>query len=312
MARGLKAGSPNTKIIACEPDNAQILASGIPQSRDENGNHNESHPNFRPHLMQGWSPDFIPKLTEKTISDNLIDGYVAIDGNHSIHCSKDLAQQEGLFVGITAGATFSAALKVAETAPAGSNILCMLPDTGERYLTTTLFEDVATEMTAEELAIAQTTQGFRFDVTATAAIEEVIPKAEITAVSELNEILKNKETPIIMFALEWCEFCWSVRKALAEYGIEFKSVDIDSVAYQKGNRGGKLRVALRNKTTWNTFPQLFIKGEFIGGCTDLFDGIKDGSIFESLDKHGIKRNKTVQTDPYTFLPSWLHPRNQTA
>jgi len=311
VAKGLKAGSPKTKIMVCEPDNAQILASGIPQIKDANGNHSESHPNFRPHLMQGWSPDFIPKLTEGTVSANLIDGYVAVDGNHSIQCSKDLAQKEGLFVGITAGATFSAALKIAETAPAGSNILCMLPDTGERYLTTALFEDVAVEMTAEEQAIAQTTANYRFDVTVAADSEGEMPAPEIESVNELDNLITDDAYPIVMVALEWCEFCWSIRKALAEYGITYKSADIDSVEYQENNRGGKLRVALRNKTTWNTFPQIFIKGEFIGGCTDLFDGIKDGSILDLLDKNGIKRNESVDTDPYQFLPSWLHPRQQS-
>ena len=166
VSKGLKTGSPNTKIIVCEPDNSQILASGIPQPIDPSGNYEESHPNFRPHLMQGWSPDFIPKLTQNTVANNLIDGYIAVDGNHAIQCSKDLAQKEGIFVGITAGATFSAALEVAKTASEGSNILCMLPDTGERYLTTVLFDNIATEMTDDEYDISKSTDGFRFDITA--------------------------------------------------------------------------------------------------------------------------------------------------
>lgn len=84
--------------------------------------------------MQGWSPDFIPQLAEQALNSAHIDGYIPIDGNFSLQCAKDLAQQEGIFVGISASATLVGALKLAETVPPGSNILCMLPDTGERYL----------------------------------------------------------------------------------------------------------------------------------------------------------------------------------
>lgn len=308
VAEGLRKLSPKTKIMVCEPDNSQVLGSGIPQARNKDGSHSQSHPNFRPHLMQGWSPDFLPQLAERASKDNLIDGLVPIDGKFSLQCSKNLAQQEGLFVGITAGATFAAALKIAETAPKGSNILCMLPDTGERYLSTPLFEDIAVEMTQEEIELSKSTSGYRFDVS-TASIEEEIPEAEESAILEMESIIADPKDPIVMFALEWCEFCWSVRKALAEYGVEFRSVDLDSVEYQNNNRGGKIRTALRNKTKWNTFPQLFVDGEFIGGCTDLFGGIKDRSFMKTLDSKNIEYNKNINTDPYGFIPKWLHSRS---
>jgi len=305
VSRGLKQHSPQTKVMICEPDNSQVLASGIAQARDSKGDHTGSHPNFRPHLMQGWSPDFVPKLAESALRENVIDDFVAIDGNFSLQCAKDLAQKEGIFVGISAGATLAGALKVAENAPKGSNILCMLPDTGERYLSTPLFEGVAVEMTEDEKSISQSTMGYRFDVAGDVTIvedEAVDPQAE----KEMDAMIAGSQ--VVMFALEWCEFCWSVRKVLAEYGIEYRSVDLDSVEYQDNNRGGKIRVALRNKTTWNTFPQLFINGEFIGGCTDLFDGIKDGSMLEKLASLDIKYKMDVSSDPYSFLPGWLHPR----
>jgi len=142
VSRVLKEKSPNTKIIVCEPDNVPILGSGIPQPRNDDGSPSESHPHFRPHMMQGWSPDFIPKLTEDAVSNKWIDEIVPISGADAMHLSQQLAQQEGIFVGTSSGATFSGALKVAETAPDGSTILCMLPDTGERYLSTPLFDGV--------------------------------------------------------------------------------------------------------------------------------------------------------------------------
>ena len=135
-SRVLKKKSPNTKIIVCEPDNAQLLGSGIPQERDADGSPSGSHPNFRPHLVQGWSPDFIPRLTEDAIAAGTVDQIVPVNGNMALQFTRDLAQKEGIFCGVSSGATFTAAMEVAKTAPTGSNILCMLPDTGERYLST--------------------------------------------------------------------------------------------------------------------------------------------------------------------------------
>ncbi len=308
VSRVLKEKSPGTKIMVCEPDNSQLLASGIPQARNADGSHASSHPNFRPHLMQGWTPDFIPRLAESAVDAAHIDGFIPIDGNDSMQCAKDLAQKEGIFVGISGGATLAGALSVARSAAPGSNILCMLPDTGERYLSTPLFEDVAVEMTEEEQAISCSTPGYRFDVTAAAAAQDEAIELDESAVREVAAFIADEENPVVMFALEWCEFCWSVRKMLAEYGIPYRSVDLDSVAYQADDRGGKIRAALRDTTTWNTFPQIFIKGEFIGGCTDLFDACKAGELQQRLKSHNINCNEAVTTDPYDFLPGWLHPR----
>jgi cysteine synthase A len=308
VARVLKEKSPATKIMVCEPDNSQVLASGIPQPRNSDGSQGESHPNFRPHLMQGWSPDFIPKLAEGAVDAAHIDGYVPVDGNDSLQCAKDLAQKEGIFVGITAGATLAGALSVAKSSPAGTNILCMLPDTGERYLTTPLFEDIAVEMTAQEMEISGSTPGCRFDVATAAAFADEAPELDESAVNEVVTYIHDDEQPVVMFALEWCEFCWSVRKMMAEYGIPYRSIDLDAVAYQADNRGGKLRAALRDTTTSNTFPQIFIKGEFVGGCTELFDACKDGSLQEKLSAGGIPFSREASIDPYSLLPGWLHPR----
>jgi cysteine synthase A len=107
--------------------------------------------------MQGWTPDFIPKLTGDAVDMKVIDRLLQIPGPEAIRCTKDLATREGLFVGITSGATFAGALKVAAEAEKGATILCMLPDTGERYLSTPLFADIPADMTEEELAISRST-----------------------------------------------------------------------------------------------------------------------------------------------------------
>ena len=154
----LKAQTPDTRVVICEPANATLLSSGVTQPKDENGNL-VSHPSFSPHVMQGWSPDFISKLCQEAIADKLADEVITIEDADALKYSKLLAQQEGIFVGISAGGTFAGAIKVAQNAPKGSNILCMLPDTGERYLSTPLFADIDIEMNEEELAISATTEG---------------------------------------------------------------------------------------------------------------------------------------------------------
>jgi cysteine synthase A len=310
VARVLKAQSPHTQVVVCEPDNSQILNSGIPQPRNDDGSQSASHPNFRPHLMQGWSPDFVPKLAEQVTENNNIDSFVPINGNDAIQFAKELAIKEGIFAGISSGATLAGALQVAENAPPGSNILCMLPDTGERYLSTPLFEDVAVEMTEQEQDISRSTANFRFDVSAApkAPDNQIDAPLDEEALKYVDTLLSDRNNPVVMFALEWCEFCWSVRKMLAKYEIPYISIDIDSVAYAEGDRGAKIREVIKNRTTWNTFPQIFISGEFIGGCTDLFDACKDGTLVPKLQDRNIPVNAAVKDDPYSFLPKWLHSR----
>ena len=122
VSRVLKEKSPKTKVIVCEPDNVPLLGSGIPQERCEDGSPKESHPKFTPHLMQGWSPDFIPKLTEDAVNDGLIDDIVPIAGDYALALAKSLARDEGIFVGISAGATLAGGMAVAEKAEAGANM----------------------------------------------------------------------------------------------------------------------------------------------------------------------------------------------
>ena len=157
VGRVLRRERPDTKIIVCEPADAALLASGVEQKRLPDGSPAEPHPSFKPHPMQGWTPDFIPKLTGDAADMKLIDRILPISGPDAIRWSKELAAKEGIFVGITSGGTFAGALKVAAEAAKGANILCMLPDTGERYLSTPLFADVPTDMTEDERAISRST-----------------------------------------------------------------------------------------------------------------------------------------------------------
>ena len=156
VARVLSKEMPQTKIVVCEPSDAPLLESGAPQSRNLDGTPCTTHPAWKPHPMQGWTPDFIPKITSD-VDMKAIHKVIAVTGSDAMRCSRDLATKEGIFVGISSGATLAGALQIAKEARPGANILCMLPDTGERYLSTPLFSDVPTDMTDEELEIFRST-----------------------------------------------------------------------------------------------------------------------------------------------------------
>jgi cysteine synthase A len=161
VARVLRKERPETKIIVCEPADAPMLTSHVAQQRRPDGSPAAPHPSFKPHPMQGWSPDFIPKITGEAVDKKAIDRILTIAGPDAMKCSRELAQKEGIFVGITSGATFAGALEVCKTAKAGDTVLAMLPDTGERYLSTPLFGDVPADMTDEEMKISLSTPGNR-------------------------------------------------------------------------------------------------------------------------------------------------------
>jgi cysteine synthase A len=154
VGRVLRKERPEVKIILAEPADAPMVTSKTAQERNKDGSPASRHPSWKPHPIQGWSPDFIPKLTGDAVDMKLVDQVFTIPAPQAMQSSRQLAQKEGIFVGVSAGATFSAALEVAKDAPKGTTILAMLPDTGERYLSTPLFADILPEMNEDEARIA--------------------------------------------------------------------------------------------------------------------------------------------------------------
>lgn len=304
VSRVLKAESPGTRIVACEPDNSPVLANAQLQPRDEQGKALGSHPLFRPHLMQGWAPDFVPPLIEPAIADDLIDQIVGVNGEVALETTKILAQKEGLLVGMTSGAALAAALELAEEAAPGSNILCMLADTGERYLSTPLFAHIQADMDDDESAISTSTPNYRFDNTASAPASAipVVPDAVIQ--DRVNTEIRANE--VVMYALEWCEFCWSVRKLFDKAGIHFRSVDLDSVPYQQGNLGGEIRKVLTADFGIATLPVVFVKGQLVGGCSETFDAFTSGKLASLLERP--LNDMEAGFEPHSLLPGWLHSR----
>jgi cysteine synthase A len=160
VGRVLAVERPDTKIVLSEPADAPMVSSGTAQPRNPDGSPSARHPAWKPHPIQGWSPDFIPKLTGDAVAAGFVHKVITVAAPDAMRASRELAQKEGIFVGTSAGATFTAALEIAKSAPRGSAILAMLPDTGERYLSTPLFGDIPAEMTDEERAIARSTPTF--------------------------------------------------------------------------------------------------------------------------------------------------------
>ena len=157
VARVLRSERPETKIILTEPANAAIVSSGYVNKRNKSNQPTESHPNFEPHPIQGWTPDFIPWVLQEAIDHAYYDEMIPIPGSEGIEWSRKLAAQEGIFTGISGGSTFAVAMRLAEKAPDGTVMLVMLPDTGERYLSTPLFEGIEDDMTEEERKMSLST-----------------------------------------------------------------------------------------------------------------------------------------------------------
>jgi cysteine synthase A len=257
--------------------------------------------------------------------------------------ARELASREGILVGISGGATLAGAFAVASRLPKGANVLCMLPDTGERYLSTPLFSDVAADMNDVEWDISRSTPSARFD-----AVPSPLPPAQETpptvpsplplsrersadrpgegpaeaaspatpatddAEVFVTDVVADKSQPVVMFALEWCEFCWSLRRLFDKLGVHYRSVDLDSVAYQPGRRGERIRAALTARTGVATIPQVFVGGHFIGGCTDVIDAWNAGTLQRKFDAAGAAFKRDAVSDARSFLPAWLQARQQVA
>jgi len=157
----MKMARPDLKIILSEPKAAPLITSGEKQERMEvlgqYGAPAKGHPAWTPHPIQGWTPNFIPKITEDGLNLKLEDEVILVDGKEAIDTAMQLARKEGIFCGISGGATVATALQVCKKAPQGSTVLAMIPDTAERYLSTPLFADIDSEMDASELEIAKST-----------------------------------------------------------------------------------------------------------------------------------------------------------
>jgi len=298
VSKVMKSRSPHTKIHCVEPDNAPMLYSQIeteyPTGEGELSSFKDPHPVWRPHLLQGWAPDWIPSLVDKARSR--IDEVCHVGGDVAMATSKTLAQKEGIFTGTSGGGILASALKHAETCSPGTSIIAMLPDTGERYLSTPLFDGIGADMTEEEKEIAASTPS-------SPPPPVPLPSSTDESVAFVKgNIAKNK---IVIWSLEYCEFCWTITNFFDTIGVPYTQINIDAFQYAKDNMGNKYRAALTDLTECATFPQCFIDGEFIGGAADACIKWRKKELQPVFDKAGIKYSHEYEGDPFEFLPKWM-------
>lgn len=306
VGRALKARSPATRVIVAEPDNAQMLASGMRPGQDTQGLP-APHPAFRPHPMQGWSPDFISPIAAEAADGGVIDAFQPVSGAAALATARDLAAREGILAGITGGATLAAAIQVASRAPEGAKILAMLPDTGERYLSTPLFEHLRDDMTAGERRIADSVPDAPSQA-ATPTSARSAPKDEARAF--VDAAVNDPAHPVVLFALAWCEFCWSVRKLFDAAGIAFRSIDLDDPGFPGGGAfAAEVRAALAERAGAPTIPQIFVGGTLIGGASETMTAFDEGRLAPLLAARGITVAGNTVRSARDFLPGWLAKAN---
>merc|ERR1712083_624449 len=159
--RVIKEARPDVKIILSEPTAAPLITSGTKQERKEvlgmYGAPASGHPAWTAHPIQGWTPNFIPKITEDGLDLKLADEIILTDGQVAMDTAQQLARLEGIFCGTSGGATVATALEVCKKAPEGSTVLAMIPDTAERYLSTPLFAEIDAEMNEAEIDVSKST-----------------------------------------------------------------------------------------------------------------------------------------------------------
>jgi len=170
----------------------------------------------------------------------LVDDVQHVGGDAAMQAAKKLAQSEGIFSGTSGGGTLAVALRLAETSPPGTNIVCLLADTGERYLSTPLFADIPADMTEEEKALALSTPS-----EAPPGID--LPEVDESSPAHMFVQMTNSKHKVVVWSLQYCEFCWTVFGLLDALGLKgkYEVINIDSFQYAKVSvEFGKTRIRL--------------------------------------------------------------------
>jgi cysteine synthase A len=266
--------------------------------------------------VQGWSPDFVPGLVRMAFDEGLVDLVQPVSGDAALQTARELARREGILAGISGGATVAGALALAATLPAGSRLLAMVPDTGERYLSTPLFADIADAMDDDERAISRSTPGARFDTPAPTPISAPAPALVAQSARQVAPAahafvagcISDPGEPLLMFGLQWCEFCWTLRRFFEAIGASLRTVDLDAPEFQEGELGVRYREALAQRTGSNTLPQVFVSGQWIGGCSETLRAWDDGRLQALLAAAAVDFDTGARIDTRALLPGWLEPR----
>lgn len=232
---------------------------------------------------------------------------VAVSPLDAARAMQDLASQEGIVTGLRGGAALAATLQIAAQAVSGSHIVCVLPDAGERSPLSPSLDRAPDSMNAEEQAISKSTAGQQIiNKTPRPLVQIEDEGAYVADVAQklLEQIMAESEASVLIFAYEWCEMGWAVRKLFDTLDIRFTCVNLDDETYQVGQVGAGLKAALVARTGITSMPQIFVHGEFIGSCMELFDSVNNRTLFRRLDHAQVPYNHVLQLDPYALLPGW--------
>src|SRR5690606_35802267 len=285
IGHALRRLRPDVRLVVAEPDNAPLLSGGRPQP--EHG----SHPDFRPHPMQGWTPDFIPLHTAAALTEDLVHRVMPVGGDQALATSRDLARREGILAGITSGATVAAGLRLLAEEPA-AEVLCLLPDTGERYLSTPLFDDIGQDMDAGEWEISRSSPTARFDAPGRGAAPTVpLPPASSVDESVLRwfeGVVRDPAQPVVAFTLAWCEFSWSLRRLFERIGLPFRVAELDAPPLRAAGLDLQLRALLHIPTGQPTLPQVFVGGRYLGGCTETMAVFRQFLLEAAAELRGVE------------------------
>ncbi|HEX7108024.1 MAG TPA: pyridoxal-phosphate dependent enzyme [Aestuariivirga sp.] len=307
IAGVIKMQRPETRIVLCEPANSPLIQLHHANPGAGTGPANSS-PAFRPHPIQGWSPDFVPTFAASAAQAGHIDEMISIEGAEAIAMAREAARKEGIFCGISAGATLAGALEICRKSAPGSTILCLLPDTGERYQSTPLFDGIETEMNEEEIGILNSVTSVPGLTPAPSLGSEV--QEPSLAENFVRGTISDTSSKVVIFGLQWCEFTWSLRKFLDAHGIAHKTLELDSAAFMASRDPGDVRTALKRLTGTPTIPQLFVAGHHVGGCTDVFDAWREGRLQSMLRDAAVIFSESGP-DPESHLPNWTAKRQKT-
>jgi len=307
IGTALRAARPDVRIVVCEPDNAPLLAGGRAQRREADGSASESHPDFRPHPMQGWTPDFIALHTGLAADAGLVDRVLPVSGEDALRLARDLACREGVLAGPTSGATVAGALRLFREQP-DAHVLCLLPDTGERYLSTPLFDAIGQDMDAAEWEISRSSPSARFDQAPTPvpAAAAVAPDDD-EAIDWLDATLADDRAAVQVFGLSWCEFGWTVRRLFDQLDLPHRLVAVDAPEMQAHDLGNRVRAVIRARTGQATLPQVFIGGRWLGGCSEVIAAHGSGELARRVQQAGIDVRQWPTLDASQLLPRWRQP-----
>jgi cysteine synthase A len=174
-----------------------------------------------------------------------------------------------------------------------------------------LFADISVDMGEEEEALLWSAMPAIAPTSAPAAAPAAAATVDATARQFVSDAIAKNPGKVVMFAMSWCEFCWSVRKLLAALGAPLISIDIDTPEFREGNDVPKIRAALAELAGNPTLPQVYAGGTHLGGCMEVMAAAQSGALQKLLMEQGVPCD-AAPIDPYQFLPSWVRPPEPVA